>query len=151
VLLDAHDRSIETALTNLAIKCWRLNSMDELVQYANSTPPPDFPRLFPVVVRAADEGDSVAREVLAEAGSKLAALTALVMRRLVSRNSQSQESNPKIQQLLPVATTGSVFRQSIHVRQTFNNYLKKEFLGIEIRQDFGEPVDGAIARARALK
>jgi glucosamine kinase len=150
-LLDAHDRGIETALTNLAIKCWRLQSMDELVQFANSTPPPDFPQLFPVVLRATDEGDSVAKEVLAEAGSKLATLTALVMRRLATRSSERQEGNSSFQQLLPVATTGSVFRQSIHVRQTFNNYLNKEFPGIEIRQDFGEPIDGAIARARALK
>jgi glucosamine kinase len=150
-LLDANDRGIETALTNLAIKCWRLQSMDELVQFANSTPPPDFPQLFPVVLRAADEGDSAAKAVLVEAGSKLATLTALVMRRLTTRNSPRQESNPEVQQLLPVATTGSVFRQSIHVRQTFNNYLKKEFPSVEIRQDFGEPIDGAIARARALK
>lgn len=151
VLLDAHDRGIETALTDLAIKCWRLHSLDELVQYANSTPPPDFPRLFPVVLRAADEGDSVAKELLAEAGSKLATLAALVMRRLASRNSERQAANSRSHQSLPVATTGSVFRQSINVRQTFNNYLKKEFPGIEIRQDFGEPIDGAIARARALK
>lgn len=149
-LLEARDRGIETALTDLAIKCWRLHSMDELVQFANSTPPPNFPQLFPVVLRAADESDSVAKEVLVEAGSKLATLTALVMRRLTTSNAKRQKSNSRVP-LLPVATTGSVFRQSIHVRQTFNNYLKKEFPGIEIRQDFGEPIDGAIARARSLK
>jgi N-acetylglucosamine kinase-like BadF-type ATPase len=149
-LLDAHDRGVETTLTNLALSCWRLHSRDELVQYANSTPPPDFPQLFPVVLRAAAEGDSVAKELLAEAGSKLAALVALVMRRLASRNSESESADSSVSQLLPVATTGSVFRQSMNVRRTFGNTLRKQFPGIEVRQDLAEPIDGAIARARSM-
>jgi N-acetylglucosamine kinase-like BadF-type ATPase len=151
VMLEAHDGGIETTLPQLAMECWRLRSMDELVQFANSTPPPDFPRLFPVVLRAAEEGDLVASELLTEAGVKLATLASLVIRRLASPDSESEQRDSKVRRWLPVATTGSVFRQSINVRQTFNDYLKKEFSGIEIRQDLAEPIDGAIARARSLK
>jgi N-acetylglucosamine kinase-like BadF-type ATPase len=150
-ILNAYDRGLETALTHLAMQTWKLHSIDELVQHANSTPPPDFPRLFPVVLRAAEEGDNIARELLAEAGTKLAVLVAIVIRRLSSQVSESQfEGTPPAAEMLPVATTGSVFRQSSDVRQIFYNTLQTNFPGIDVRQDLAEPVDGAVARARAL-
>jgi len=150
-ILDAHDRGFETALTKLALQTWKLHSIDELVQHANSTPPPDFPRLFPVVLRAAEEGDDIARELLAEAGTKLAVLAAIVIRRLLSQASESQFAGTlAAAEMLPVATTGSVFRQSSDVRQIFYNTLQTNFPGIDVREDLVEPVDGAVARARAL-
>ena len=51
----ARDQGLETALTAMVLQAWKLATIDELVQQANSTPPPDFPRLFPIVLRAADE------------------------------------------------------------------------------------------------
>src|SRR5216683_3077534 len=70
-ILSAHDQGLETALTAMILQAWKLNTRDDVVQQANSTPPPDFPRLFPIVLRAA-EADSIARDLLAEAGAKLA-------------------------------------------------------------------------------
>src|ERR1700687_2973676 len=81
-ILSAHDQGLETALSAMILQAWKLNTIDELVQQANSTPPPDFPRLFPIVLRAADEGDSIARDLLTDAGAKLAGLVAIVIRRL---------------------------------------------------------------------
>jgi glucosamine kinase len=151
-ILSAHDQGLETTLTPLVFQTWKLASLDELVQHANSTPPPDFPRLFPVVLRAAEDGDVLAHHLLAEAASKLAGFVAIVIRRL---GPQLAEGHPiaavRDVDPLPVATTGSVFRQSADVRQIFYNTLQTTFPGIDVRQDLVEPVDGALARARALR
>jgi len=141
-ILSARDQGLETALTAMVLQAWKLNTIDELVQQANSTPPPDFPRLFPIVLRGADEADSPARELLADAGAKLAELAAIVVRRLAP-------SAPEA--ILPVAMTGSVFRQSSIVRQVFYNTLQTGFPGIDVRQDLADPVEGALARARAMR
>jgi len=79
-VLNAHDRGVTTALTALVLQFWRLDGLDELVRHANANPPPDFPQLFPVVLRAADEGDSMARNLLEDAGKELAMLAAIVIR-----------------------------------------------------------------------
>jgi hypothetical protein len=46
--------------------------------------------------------------------------------------------------------TGSVFRQSPYVRQIFYNILQTNLPGLEVRQDLVDPVEGALARARAM-
>jgi glucosamine kinase len=138
-ILSARDQRFETALTAMVLQAWKLNTLDELVQQANSTPPPDFPRLFPIVLRAADEADSIARDLLADAGAKLAALAAIVVRRLAPHAPVA---------MLPVAMTGSVFRQSPYVRQVFYNTLQTSFPGLDVRQDLADPVEGALARAK---
>jgi N-acetylglucosamine kinase-like BadF-type ATPase len=149
-ILSAHDQGLETALTAMVIQAWKLNTIDELVQQANSTPPPDFPRLFPLVLRAADEGDSIARDLLTDAGAKLASLAAIVVRRLARNTAAAMlpVSMPPVA-TLPVAMTGSVFRQSPDVRQVFYNTLQTRLPGLEVRQDIGDPIEGALARARA--
>ncbi len=141
-ILSARDQGRETALTNMVLQAWKLNTIEELVQQANSTPPPDFPRLFPLVLRAA-EADAIARDLLAEAGTKLAALAATVLRRLASH----PETTPTVA-TLPVAMTGSVFRQSSDVREIFYNTLERDFPGIVVRQELADPVEGALARAK---
>ncbi|MGO9862123.1 MAG: N-acetylglucosamine kinase [Terriglobales bacterium] len=145
-ILSAHDQGLETTLTAMVLQSstfttMALSTIDQLVEQANSTPPPNFPRLFPIVLRAAEQGDSIARELLAEAGTKLAALAAIVIRRLAP-------DAPEV--LLPVAMTGSVFRQSPDVRQVFYNTLQASFPGIEVRQNLADPVEGALARARRM-
>jgi len=141
-ILDARDEGLETALTASVLQAWKLKTIDELVQQANSTPPPEFPRLFPIVLRAADQSDAIARDLLAEAGAKLAALAAIVIRRLGSR------ADPTT---LPIAMTGSVFRQSAYVREVFYNALKRSFPNINVHQELADPAEGALARARRLE
>jgi len=141
-IVSARDEGLETALTAMVLHSWKLTTFDELVQQANSTPPPEFPRLFPIVLRAADQADSIARALLADAGAKLANLAAVVIRRLAPRAPAD---------MLPVAMTGSVFRQSPYVRQIFYDALQTSFPGIAVRQDLADPVEGALARARALR
>jgi N-acetylglucosamine kinase-like BadF-type ATPase len=140
-ILRAHDQGLQTALGAMIFQAWKIISIDELVQQANTTPPPDFPRLFPAVLKAASDGDTVASDLLTEAGTKLAELVAIVIRRLAL---DPTEDTP------PVATTGSVFRQSPDVRRVFYNTLQANFPGIDLRQDVADPVDGALARARRM-
>ncbi len=138
VLLRARDEGRETALTRLILKAWDLDDIDALIQRANATPPPEFPRLFPIVVQAAAESDLVARELLSRAGAELAVLAGIVVRRVA-----------QTPLFIPVAMTGSVFRQSEDVRRVFYNQLEERFPGIRLRDDFVDPVQGALMRARA--
>jgi glucosamine kinase len=146
-ILSAHDQGLETALSATVLQAWKLNTIDELVQQANSTPAPDFPRLFPIVLRAANEGDSAARDLLNDAGRKLAKLVAMVIGRLAPNISAAMLPVAT----LPVAMTGSVFRQSPDVRQVFYNTLQTRFPDADVRQDIVDPIEGALARARATR
>jgi N-acetylglucosamine kinase-like BadF-type ATPase len=161
-ILSARDQGFETKLTAMVLQSWKLTTIDEVVQQANSTPPPDFPRLFPIVLRAADQADSIARDLLADAGTKLAALAGIVIRRLAPLSPEGMiatDATPAA--MLPVvelsvaklsvAMTGSVFRQSPYVRQVFYNVLQGSYPGIDVRQELVDPVDGALARARRVE
>ncbi|MFZ0687223.1 MAG: BadF/BadG/BcrA/BcrD ATPase family protein [Terriglobales bacterium] len=145
-LLSAHDEGVETALTGRVFEAWKLNTIDELVQHANATPPPDFPRLFRVVLHAAADGDTISSGLLEDAGARLAALAVKVVRRLAPHAEGSEQPVAT----LPVAMTGSVFRQSADVRGVFYNQLQKSFPGIDVRQDLADPVAGALSRAQRM-
>lgn len=136
-ILRAVDEDVDTKLTGLVLKAWNLHSLDELVQTANSVPPPEFPTLFPVVLHAANDGDAMAQTLLADAATQLAEQTAIVVRRLFSNEEHAR-----------IAMTGSVFRQSSDVRQGFYNRLRAMFPALEIRNELIEPVEGALALAR---
>lgn len=140
-ILNARDQGTQTSLTPMILEAWKAGNIDELVPLANADPPPDFPRLFPVVLRSAKEGDAVAHALLVEAGVELAKLAHTVIRQLASEGSGL---------VLPVAMTGSVFRQSADVRQVFYNELRSKVPGIVVRQDVVDPVEGALARAKRL-
>jgi len=145
-VMHAHDQGVETALARLILQAWKMSTLDDLVQRANATPSPDFPRLLHIVLKAADGEDAVAGELLAEAGAKLAALAAIVIRRIAPE----ADAAAPVPARLPLAMTGSVFRQSPLVRQIFYNTLQKNFPGIDVRSNLVEPVEGAVARARRL-
>lgn len=155
-ILSTRDEGLETALAVMVLQTWKLSNIDDLVQQANSTPPPDFPRLFPVVLRAADEADPIACELLADAGAKLANLAAAVIRRLTPVPPVEMAPIGMLPVAMspvampPVATTGSVFRRSPIVRQVFYNTLQASFPGIDVRQELADPVEGALARAKRM-
>jgi glucosamine kinase len=137
-VLRARDEGRETELTAGILEAWKLPDLDALIRHANSTPSPEFPRLFPVVLQTAKRGDETARELLSQAGTELAKLAAIVLRRISPGEAH-----------VPVATTGSVFRQSEEVRRVFYNELNTSFPGIEFGAESIDPVMGALALARA--
>jgi len=153
-ILRAHDQGLETKLTGLILKAWKLETLDELVQRANAVPPPEFPELFPVVLRAANEGDATAKGLLRDAANQLAEQTSMVIRRLffkpsvVETQPATTQGNQTLTEHARVAMTGSVFRQSAEIREVFYNRLRRAYPGIEMRSDLIEPVEGALALAR---
>ena len=165
-ILRALDQGAETKLSAMVLHAWNLHTLDGLVQKANSSPPPEFPTLFPVVLRAAHEGDAMAAALLADAGDHLAEQTTMVIRRLFPNQREAEMSIASGKLLVEtqlaasqplqesaneharVAMTGSVFRQSSEIRQVFYNQLRATFPAIEIRSELVEPVEGALALAR---
>jgi glucosamine kinase len=136
-ILRAHDEDHDTLLAAMVLEALKLATLDELVQKANALPPPDFARLFPVVLRASEQSDPTARNLLTDAATHLANLSAMVIGRVAPQFPYA-----------PVAMTGSVFRKSAVVRQVFYNALQTNFPGIELRPNLIDPVDGALALAR---
>jgi N-acetylglucosamine kinase-like BadF-type ATPase len=107
------------------------------VPAANATPPPDFAALFPVVLSLADSGDRIARDVLTQAGTQLANLAGILLRRLFPHA-----------KAVPVAMSGGVFGSSALVRQVFYNSLHSAHPGVVINPNVIEPVRGALDLAR---
>ena len=136
--LRAQDEGENTKLLRQVLEGWQLSSLDDLVRTANSSPPPDFSNLFPMVLACADGGDGVARSVLTQAGTELARLAKLVISRLFGEGASN----------IPVAMTGGVFRQSALVRQVFYNSLRAEHPSASVNSTIIEPVKGALELAR---
>jgi N-acetylglucosamine kinase-like BadF-type ATPase len=132
--------SSESLLGNL-MKFWQVETREQLVVVANSTPAPDFSALFPVVLAAADRGDRIALDVLNRAGAELAGLARTVIGRLFSNTTAGGDK-------LAAAMSGGVFSASALVRQVFYNHLRAEPSGVSIHPNVIEPVRGALALAR---
>ena len=136
-VLGAKDAGDDPPLLSTILNLWKLTSLDELVRHANASPPPDFSSLFRVVLAAADAGDPLAKHVLHQAASELAAIARNVIRRLFADGGS-----------VPVAMSGGVFRQSELVRQVFYNKLTAEFPQVSGHPTVVEPVRGALELAR---
>ncbi|HVT97731.1 MAG TPA: BadF/BadG/BcrA/BcrD ATPase family protein, partial [Acidobacteriaceae bacterium] len=78
----AIDERRTTRLLAIAMEFWKLGSLGELIQFANANPAPEYSKLAPLVVEAAEAGDAVAKEVVAQGGSDLAMLAGLVIEHL---------------------------------------------------------------------
>jgi N-acetylglucosamine kinase-like BadF-type ATPase len=115
-----------------------VNGIDEMVRVANAVPPPDFFALVPSVLGAADAGDALARTVITQAGTELATLAKIVIRRIFENQAN-----------VPVAMSGGVFRNSALVRQVFYNSVRSEHPDAKISSGVIDPVKGALALARA--
>ena len=118
---------------------WKLESLDELVRTANSTP--DFAALFPAILLASDRGDAVAQNVLTQAGRELAQLAGIVERRLFTENDVSLSA-------VGVALAGGVFRHSQRVREVFCSEIKNVGPRLRVNPEIVEPVMGALRMAR---
>lgn len=74
---------------------------DDLIELTAADPDNVFPRMFPVIVEAADGGDTVAREILSTSAKNLAGIVSTLIRRLKIENES-----------FPLAKTGGVFAHS---------------------------------------
>jgi N-acetylglucosamine kinase-like BadF-type ATPase len=131
------EQTQDTCLLKTIAKYWGVNSHEQVVQKANSTPTPDFAALFPVVLKAAEKQNKQAREVLTQAAKELVTLAEDVINQVFPDASS-----------VPVAMSGGVFTHSSQVREVFYNRLSREFPNVQLIEDVIEPVHGALQRAR---
>jgi glucosamine kinase len=139
VVMRAHDEGGSTPLLERIMKTWGVKTHDQLVLTANADPAPNFSELAPVVLSAADAGDTLATTVLTQAGSELAALADIVIRRLFQDAAT-----------IPVAMAGGIFRSSALARQSFYNNLRSRHPQSSLNSTVIEPVRGALAIARRM-
>ena len=126
-----------SALLSGIMKFWNVGTRGELVLAANASPAPDFAALLPAVLAAADSGDPDARNILARAGTELANLAGIVIRRLFPAESA-----------VPVAMSGGVLSNSPLVCQAFYNSLHSLCPRAQVQTQVVEPVRGALELAR---
>ncbi|MGP0019486.1 MAG: N-acetylglucosamine kinase [Candidatus Sulfotelmatobacter sp.] len=126
----------DSSLFAAICQVWGVSSLTDLARAANSIPPPDFAALFPAIAACPDD---LATRVLTDAGRELAAVAAVVLRRLFADGHAA---------LVPVAMTGGVFRHAPLVRQVFYNELRTLDTRAEVNPQVVEPVEGALRMAR---
>jgi glucosamine kinase len=119
---------------------WSLDSMRQLASTANANP--DFAALFPAVLAAAESGDPVASNIIAQASSELAQLAGIVMSRLFPE--QQRAAAPAI----PMAMAGGVFRHATMIRELFYNEVGAAHRNIVFNSEVVDPVHGALQMAR---
>jgi glucosamine kinase len=138
----ARDEGRATRVLDAVLKFWQLSSIDLLIEYANSQPPPDFSRLTEFIFHCAQEGDQVAASVLRQEGESLAYLVRLVIRRMTV---DPQSALPSI------AFTGSILEKILPVRDALIASVRSEFLTIQTLDGVIDPIAGAVWRARTYK
>jgi N-acetylglucosamine kinase-like BadF-type ATPase len=123
---------------------WNLTSLAELVALANqrtnseTSPPPDFASLAPVVAHCAEQGDSLAAGILERAGEELADLVTLVFHKMTAPPDQP----------IPVAFTGSVLSHITPVRAAMAARLTLSLPTARLQEAPVDPLEGALWRAR---
>jgi glucosamine kinase len=137
----AKDEERQTLLLSALMDFWELSSLDNLVEYANSRPAPDYSQLTEVVVRCAELGDETALAVLRQQGEELAYLVRLVIRRLRVASNE-QEWTP------PIAFTGSILENVAQVRDALIAAVQREFPSAQAPDKVVDPIEGALWRAR---
>jgi glucosamine kinase len=143
--------ALDSAMLRAFLDAWSLHSIDDLIRTANATPPPDFSALFPIVFASADKGDSIARQVLTQAGSELARLADAVIHHLFSPVAQASLPKPQSSVAgpsVPLAMIGGVFRHAAQVRDVFYNQIRDLHPHVELNPQVVDPVSGAISLAR---
>lgn len=135
----ALDCGRSTVLIRHIMDRWKVITRDDLIQTANGNPQPNFSLLAPSVFQAAGEGDIVAQELLTDAGSELAKLTKVVVRRLWPGQHDIQ-----------IAALGGIFTNSKFVYKVFENSVRSERARASVRLMTDDPVMGAVFRAERL-
>ena len=136
--LRAYDRAGHQSTSPLLegiMKFWGVTLVEQLVVMANSAP--NFAALLPTILSATEAGDNVARNVLTQAGSELAAMAGIVIDRIFGKDES-----------VPVAVSGGVFYNSGLVREIFDKRLRDAYSRASLKNAVVDPVSGALALAR---
>lgn len=140
----AVDQRRPTRLLELARNFWNLDSIGDLIEFANANPAPEFSRLAPLVVAAAEQGDAVAQEVLVQGGADLAMLAGLVIEHI-----RSLEAVPDASFVVPtVAIASSILEHAAPLRGALVAHLRKSYPEIVVLDAPADALAGALWRAR---
>jgi N-acetylglucosamine kinase-like BadF-type ATPase len=137
----ARDEGRPTRLLDVAKEFWALGSVEELVEYANANPAPDFSHLAPGVVALAEQGDFVAQEVLEQGGRDLAMLAGMVIERM-----RALEGSAFV--VPGIAVAGSILERVAGVREAMIGELRQRYPEIAVMAKPADPAAGALWRAR---
>lgn len=140
----ARDEQLPTTLIDAVLAFWKLDSLDLLVEYANSRPAPDFSRLTKLVLRCANQGDVVASEVLRREGEDLGWLVRIVLKRI-------HAASPSDAVLPTLAFTGSIMEMVQPVRDALIASVRNEFPNLQTLDGVIDPLAGALWRARSAR
>ncbi len=135
-LRDFDGRGERTLLTQRICRALQLTDITQIVR--KNLDPQQVAALFPLVSKAARQGDRVARRLIAEAACDLAQLALALARRLGRRR------------MVPIVCAGGVFRSSPTLRRSFARYVRQRVPSARVRLLQREPVEGALAMARKL-
>ena len=136
----ARDFGQPTQILDRVIQYWSASSLEEVTNIGNRMPPPDFSQLAPLVVECAEQGDSVALQVL-ELGGRLLGEDAVEAFRHV-RHLDPDAALPGI------AFTGSILEKVGFVRQSMIDTIRRSLPSVNILPEAVDPVIGALWRAR---
>lgn len=136
-LQDFDGRGRHTILTEQICRALRLQNITQIVP--RTLPQQAIAALFPLVLEAARRGDAVARELCWLAGHDLGALAVALIDRMGWRRSA-----------FPVVCAGGVFKSSALIRRCFTDYVCGYARRARVTLLRREPVEGALALARAL-
>jgi glucosamine kinase len=140
----AIDQQRPTRLLDDARAFWNLGSLSALIEFANANPPPEFSRLAPLVVKAAEQGDAIAQEVVAQGGTDLAMLAGLVIERIRTMEAQADSAF----EVPAVAIAGSILERIAPLRDAMIIALRQRYPGIRVVDKPSDPPAGALWAAR---
>lgn len=137
----ARDEGRPTELLEAARKVWNLPTVDALVEFANTQPPPRYGSQFArEVVACADRGDTVAQEILEQGGRDLAYLVRLLIERMRAIEGTAFE-------IPAVAFAGSILAHVRRMRDSIEYALRLRYPDIRIQEQPADPIRGALWRA----
>lgn len=139
----AIDQRRPCGLLERAQAFWDLASLEDLVEFANMNPAPNFSQLAPIVVEAAEQGDPVAQEVLEQGGADLAMLAGLVIEHL-----RAIEAGAASFRAPAVAIAGSVLEHVTAVHEAFIRRLRCSYAEVVVHATPADPPAGALWTAR---
>jgi glucosamine kinase len=137
----ARDEGRVTELLEAARRLWNLPTVDALVEFANTQPPPRYGSKFArEVVALADGGDAIAQEILEQGGTDLAYLARLLIEKMRAMEGDSFE-------LPAVAFAGSILVHVGRMRNAIEYALRLRYPDIRIIEKAVDPIRGALWRA----
>jgi glucosamine kinase len=141
VVTAAHDgREPDTALTGAVLTALELESLEDLIPWANAATPGAFAQLAPVVAQVAATGDLRANALISFCVEELALHIRTLARRCFSDERAA----------IPVAFAGGLLSRGSLVRKRLEQRLKSAVPGATVRTEDVDAARGAVRRARRL-